>query len=478
MLMLALLVCLVFLGCGGGSDGGGGGLSFSIAWEQPAAGAALIGGDAGTGTRSSSFGNTIPGAVGTVRITIAATAADETAGRTCCVAVPRGTQAFADRQLTLAELPAGDTTITISGYPSDYAPADGVVDRCATVPDDAGADCDLRRAQSPSFASEPKTVAVVAGETVHAGDFLIYSLPFVMPIDPLAGTATTGPDVRIELAVVDALGDVDAASVAIELSAGDPLLPYPFVVTAGAACDERGADASSPCSPAGDMGIGGFHFKGSAGGVPAGPAEVRVRATTDQVPPRSVDFSYAITVVPSATSTTLGSGSTTTTLASTTTSTLPASVSTTTMATTETTVIAVPVTTSTTLPLLGCTLAFGLLDAIEISGLTFLVDYTGVAGRFPGDRAAVACRTTAGLAALGAFNDDDATRHLTLGILASTGVTGPIDLVECDFKTPMAPVAGDFPITVLEAVDAALAPVVANVAVTGVDCAGAQLPGR
>ena len=132
--------------------------------------------------------------------------------------------------------------------------------------------------------------------------------------------------------------------------------------------------------------------------------------------------------------------------------------------TTPTTTVGGPTTTTTTLPTGGNSfdVLFRVTDTVSIGALQFSVDYSGATGGFTGAADGVQC--TASPAISGAIftpNDDEAASTLRIGIISLGGINAPADLVMCGFdSTNGAPVAGDFVITLEDAAQPDLTPIV------------------
>ena len=180
----------------------------------------------------------------------------------------------------------------------------------------------------------------------------------------------------------------------------------------------------------------------------------------------------AVNCVCDSTTTTLGGSTTTTTVGGTTTTTVGGTTTTTVGGTTTTTVGG---TTTTTVPTGGTVwnIEMTVDDAANFGALQFTNVYSG--GQFVGMAGAVSC--TSPLSAGGAFvtfNDEDATTTLNMAAVALAGFTGPTIVANCDFDAAVMPVAGDFVITVVDASDPALMPIVPLpvVSVSGITPAG------
>lgn len=155
--------------------------------------------------------------------------------------------------------------------------------------------------------------------------------------------------------------------------------------------------------------------------------------------------------------TTSTSTSTTTTSSSSSTTTTEPPVTTTTEFPPTTTMGPDTTTTTTTVPTGGgpFDVTFRMDTASSsIGALQFTADYAGAAGEFDGTGPTAAC-TNKVAGALFAPNDNDATSKLTLGLIALSPFSAPLDLVTCTFTAEAGetPVPGDFVITIDDATD-------------------------
>jgi hypothetical protein len=144
-----------------------------------------------------------------------------------------------------------------------------------------------------------------------------------------------------------------------------------------------------------------------------------------------------------------------------TTSTTSTTVTVDTTTTTNTTSTTVTTTTTNTQPEFNCTVIFRLADDVTLGSLQYEADYGNAPGEFLGQGGQVECASLV-QDSVPAFNDCDtaacpdfATKEevLVSGIISVDGYTGPLNLAECTFRADIAPVAGDFQITVIEASD-------------------------
>jgi hypothetical protein len=111
---------------------------------------------------------------------------------------------------------------------------------------------------------------------------------------------------------------------------------------------------------------------------------------------------------------------------------------------------------------------FDMADAgTAVGALQFEVAYATAGGQFVGAADSVDCDSA--LSASGAFvtfNDEDASTTLNFAAVALAGFSGPTTVARCTFDAPAAPSAGDFIVTVVDASDTGLAPIVPFPAVT------------
>jgi cysteine-rich repeat protein len=135
---------------------------------------------------------------------------------------------------------------------------------------------------------------------------------------------------------------------------------------------------------------------------------------------------------------------------------------------------------TTTLPAPAtCDVVFRLVEPVTAGSLQFEVDYAAAPGGFKGSGPGIPNGGTLECSsliagALGAFNDDDEARSLTAAIIKTVGFTGPVALASCVFELDddVAPVADDFVITVTDAKDPQVVPIVPTptVDVSDIDC--------
>jgi hypothetical protein len=426
---------LLAASCGGGGSGSTGGSSagtvgFSALWQQSASKRL-------DGPAANAFAATIPPSVDTVRITFQSFS--DSNPLKCCVAVTRGSEAFAMRRVELASLPAGDAEITIGGYPTDFAPADGFVQTCATVPASAASSCDPVRQQAASFVSDPQPIEIVGGETTDAGTIVVFSSPFVTERTPAPGQSVPAGDVSLQLAVVDAAAAIDPASINVSLRAGSPPSEITLSRSPDRACDDASADPAAFCTAGGEAGVSGFIVEGTAGAVPEGTATVNVTAANTNDPPRLVDTSYSFEVF----TTTTTSTTTTTTTSTSTTTTMPGPV--------------------------PCAVTFSVTDSFTLASLHFEVSYQASDGTFVGSADMVDCSILVG--DVSTANHNVTAHTLDIAFVTGTSVTTPVDVAVCTFESDNPMLApSDFGITLIEATRPDLVAVQPTVAITQLDC--------
>jgi hypothetical protein len=298
-LVAAALVALI--GCGGSSSSGGssgGGLQARALWQQRSSEVVTTRGQGEPG-----FGPELPASVVTVRFLI-----ESGAGLQCCLAVdPRDfavDPTTGQRSLLFTELPPGPATLTIAGYPTDFAPAPpGITSKCTTQPADAGTDCDPNRFQTASFESAVQPVSIVSGADTDAGDILIPAVPFLIDgtLSPAPNGQAANP-VAVSFTVADASTGIDAASVGVSLNPPPPAAEALTLV----ACDDSGA---TPCSPGGALEVSGFQVARPPQSLDVGAATIEISAANLASPAEQLDYTYPFTVLiappatPSATAT-------------------------------------------------------------------------------------------------------------------------------------------------------------------------------
>jgi hypothetical protein len=435
------LTAVAAAGCGGGGSSGGSGasgaLAFTVNWEQPAAGASAL----ASGPAPLAFDTPIPNSVNAIRFLYR-----PEDGPACCVAVVRGSQAFTDRRLVLSSVTAGQATLEVNGYPTDFAPDDGVSDTCATS--DGGGDPCSDEETLPSFTSDDIELDVVEGVTNRV-DVDVVSLPFLVGLDPDDGETADDERPRIRFAVVDANFPVSPA-IEIEIETGE-IFTLAELLTVDPCRDD---DAELPdCSPGGALDVQGLIVDARAQiELPPGPAELEIEASNTAGPPRSMQ-STTVFIVPGDTSTTTTTETSTSTVTSST-------------------------DTSTTTTLDGgfetfC-LVFRETQANDYVGLAYTVSYAATGGDFLGSGENVECELVLGTnpqTTLASFNDEDTEGdQLFTAVISGETFSGPVDIARCVFEAPTPLDLGDFSIQVTEATAPDLSPASATVTVQVTPC--------
>ena len=219
-------------------------------------------------------------------------------GFACCIAFARNGSAFdpatGKLQLQLQGLPIGPGTLTLTGFPTAFAPAvAGVSSTCVTDPPNVGSACEVARPASPSFIGDPVSVTITSGGDVNAGDITVRAVPFVTGMDPQPGEVRVNP-VSIEMAVVDSGSAVDADSIALQLlNEGAAIEAVPLTKSP---CDDGG---TQPCSAGGALEVRGYRVSYLPPALAPGPTTVRVTAADHTEPPQRMDFSYSFDVIES-----------------------------------------------------------------------------------------------------------------------------------------------------------------------------------
>jgi YVTN family beta-propeller protein len=308
-LRAAGLLLILLSACGSGSDGGssggaaGSGLSFRALWQQPGTTLAPLSASDGSGTgvraAEGGFGTELPASVVTVRFVF-----QSSTGSACCVAADPATvpidPATGQRQLVLTGLPAGAGTVSIAGFPTDFAPApDGLGSTCGTRPATAGQPCVLDRIQSPSFVSGEQPVQIVADRQTDAGDILVRSVAFLVPdgLDPGIDEVGTNP-LTARFVVADATSGVAAASIAAVLTQGGATIDLGSLTLAP--CDDA---TQSPCSTGGNLEVAGYRVQSRTVPLDEGSAAIRITAENQSATPGTLDFTFGIFLPPPPTAT-------------------------------------------------------------------------------------------------------------------------------------------------------------------------------
>jgi hypothetical protein len=427
-------------GCGGGGSSGatpGASLAFAVKWQQKPAAAP----SAAESTQE--FPAPIPAAVNAIRFTYSS------GGNTCCVAVLRGSQAFEERHLQLADVPEGPGILTVNGYPTDFAPSDGIDDTCPTRTGDGTACVD--KDAGPSFASGDVEVDVQPA-TVNQVDVDVHSVPFFLNVRPADGETVTDARPTIRFTVVDAVFGINADTPAIiTLEQGDTSLEAKILEAQPC----RDNDAELPdCSEGGALDVSGFIIRARpTSDLQDGAVELQI--SSDNTAPEPIIGSFDSTF-------TVNSGITTTT------------VTTTTVTTTSITVTTSNTITTTTLTGVETfCLRFSVTNQVDLVGISYNVGYGATGGSFEGSGENVECQSvldTNPESTLSTFNDDDGAETLSSAIISAETFSGPTPLAECRFQQVPPLDTGDFSIQVTEATGPDLNSVNATVGVEEIPC--------
>ncbi len=294
---------LVLSGCGGGSStpgapsvgGSSGGLSFRAVWQQPGSTHAVtLDGRSGSQRRAQTaggFGPELPPSVRTVRLTLAATGQPA-----CCLAID---VASGQRSVVLDEIPAGPASVSVAGFPGDFAEAPaGVTATCRTVSADAGKPCEPAGLAMPSFLSATHDVEIIGGAETDAGDIEVLAVPFLSDYAPAADQVIASP-VAMQFTVVDAASGVDPQSITAGISQGGgtpSVLPLTLE-----SCDDASA---TPCTANGALGVSGYRVRRAADAVAPGAVSAHVEAANFVAAASPLRFDYSFVIAtPTVTST-------------------------------------------------------------------------------------------------------------------------------------------------------------------------------
>ncbi len=381
-------------GDGGGDPGDGGTVpasaSLAITWEQPERGGGVVGGGA-----RGIFERVLPAAVRSLRIVY--TRAD---GQECCVSIDPRSEVFPDpsaRSLVLDALPPGQGVMAVEGFAVDVAPSAGIDGVCSVAPRAAARACDGRVDEAPSYGVPPFAVTIAGGSN-DLGAIEIPALPFPIGRIPASGGVLQTPG-RIAMAVVDAAGSVDPASVAIEVDRGDGFVA--LTLDTVEPCSDR--DAQSPdCSPGGELEVAGVLVSSERLVAGTGDLRIRVLAANDDVPAATVDIVHEARTVPR-----------------------------------------------------DVDITFRLDDEVLVGSLGFDIDYADADGEFAGRSDNVECESLVA-ADLSVYNDIDAARAVLVRFADNDGIQGPADLTRCRFRNfQVFPEPADFRLRVVDATDPA-----------------------
>ncbi|HEY2773227.1 MAG TPA: hypothetical protein VGK20_04145 [Candidatus Binatia bacterium] len=445
-ILLGSAILAAASGCGGGGGGGGlpaTNLAFSVNWEQKAAVSASSEQAGAPGTESQ-FATPIPLSVNAIRFIVT-----PSTGTQCCIAVLRDSQAFIDRHILLTGIADGQAELEVNGFPTDFAPARGVAATCATLPPGQGSPCSGPQNTLPSFGSDAIPVDVVPGQQ-NVVNVDVHSLPFLLDLNPPDAGTADGVRPHVRFTVVDAVHDVNADSIDVQLS--DPPVTAAADILSALHCADN--DPQLPeCSSGGALDVRGLKILSqSPSDLPPGTANLTIRATNTGSPTQSMESDTTFTVP---------GGETTTTTATSTTST-----SSTTTSTGETT-------TTTLLPPQTFCLKYSVSNAVDLVGISWTTSYGTTGGDFIGTGENVACTkllSTNPDETLATFNDDDANDELHAAIVSAQTFSGPVDLALCRFQQSPPLVLANLIVQVTEATAPDLSAADATVVIEEIQC--------
>jgi hypothetical protein len=401
-----------------------------VAWEQPVHLGAGLTTAPGPDGALLGFEEEIPPSVNAIRFVLT-----PPSGGKCCVAVVRGSQAFEDRHIVLQGAQAGENFLEVNGYPTDFAPSDGISQTC---PSDGGTSCSSERTL-PSFASGDVFVDVEAN-TTNIVDVDVHSVPFLLDLFPDDGD--TAEDVRphVSFKIVDANFGIDDDFTA-EITQG--------LLSTGVAFDDikdcADGDSQLPdCSPGGELEVRGVSVSGQAEeALNPGQADLHIEASNTAPTQRTMESDTTF-LVPEGTTTTSTS------------STVPSS------------------TTSTTEPEPPVTFCvdFTVDSNVDLLGVSYTVDYSATGGDFEGTGENVECFSLIdeGETTLTSFNDDEGTSQLNSAVISAQTFTVPQAIAECFFTVVPPLNLQAFDIQVTEATAGDLSPATATVTISETTC--------
>lgn len=441
VLFVAATCTAVLAGCGGGDGAAGptasgGEVAFAVNWERPGSAALLAG---SSQEAADTFTSPIPPSVSAIGFILrpAAPAAP------CCIAVLRGSQAFLDRRIVLANVASGLGSLEVYGFPTPFAPSNGVSAVCPTNPGGQGVACSGNPNTLPSYGSDEIPVDVVAGErnfvTVD-----VQSLPFLLDLDPEDGGRTDNHQPEVNFTVVDAVNSINP-SVSIRLKAGQ-LVNQAAIETAEECQD--GSSALPDCSAGGALEVRGLRITSQATQhFASGGVELRIQAsnTPFPVPNMESNTTFIIDQVTSTTSPST-SGTTTSTVGETTTTTLG-------------------------VPEVFC-LKFRVNSAVDLVGISYTASYGATGGDFLGSGENVSCSSLVpdnSESTLASFNDQQ-TSILSTAIISAETFSGPVDLALCEFEQVPPLNLAAMAVQVTEATAPDLSPATATVVVEETPC--------
>src|SRR5262249_6097296 len=143
----------------------------------------------------------------------------------------------------------------------------------------------------PAFESAAADIVIVPGQPVQGQDVITLAFPFLINLHPAPGDSVPGP-VAVTFTIADAVVAIDPASITIDITqAGSTIGP---LTPALIACDDAGAN---PCSPAGALGVTGFHASAGPFSLTLGTATVHIHAQDLGPQPRVMDFTFTVNVL-------------------------------------------------------------------------------------------------------------------------------------------------------------------------------------
>jgi hypothetical protein len=431
----ASALALAAAGCGGGGSSGSGvptGLAFRVAWEQPSTRGGVPGAASLTAASGAELGfeEEIPPSVNAIRFVLT-----PPSGEACCVAVLRGSPAFEERRIVLGNVIPGDSTLEVNGYPTSFAPADGVGQTCDT--NGAGSACSSVDTL-PSFGSGDIEVDVIAN-TTNIVEVSVHSLPFLLDLDPDDGETADGNPPPISFAVVDANHDI-ASGVDILVTQGENSSAVEII-------DEQDCadgDAELPdCSEGGELEVRGRLIEAiGLETLEPGTANLHIEATNTAPVPRSMESDTTF-IVPDTVETTTTSTTTPTSTTSTTQEEPPATF---------------------------C-VAFTVDSNVDLLGVSYIVNYAASDGEFDGTGEDVECFSLIdGGNTLTSFNDDEGTSTLNSAVISAETFSVPQAIAQCFFlQVPPLDLSG-ISIQVTEATAGDLSPASATVTIAETTC--------
>lgn len=423
-------MALAAAGCGGGGSSGGGaptGLAFRVAWEQRA----NPGGTDGASLSSANgaelgFEDEIPPSVNAIRFVLTPPSGDS-----CCVAVLRGSPAFEERRIVLSNVEPGDGSLEVNGYPTNFAPADGIDEECDT--NGAGSSCSSQETL-PSFGSGEIEIDVVAN-TTNIVNVSVHSLPFLLDLDPDDGETADEEQPHISFTVVDANHDVNE-DIGVLITQGSLETGVEF----DSIEDCADGDIELPdCSEGGELEVRGVIVE-TQSQVPLDPgvASLHIEASNTAPIPRSMESDTTF-IVPEVTTTTTSSSTTTT---------------------------------EPEPPATFC-LEFSVSAPVALLGVSYEVSYGATGGDFTGTGEEVSCFSLLNPNdenTLTSFNDDDGSSTLLSAVISPEPFNVPVALAQCEFLQVPPLDTQAFSVLVTEATTADLTSTTATVSVTETTC--------